>query len=88
MTNPMVPDEFKDVESRPVYIGKHVIIGSTSIVLPGVNVAEGSSFGSFSFINSDSEPWSINVGIPARKIKNRSRNVIKLERDMLEKYGK
>lgn len=88
MTNPMVPDEFKNVESKPVHIGKHVIIGSTSIVLPGVNVVEGSSFGSFSFINSDSEPWSINVGIPARKIKNRSRNVIKLERDLLEKYGK
>ena len=46
MTNPMVPNEYKNIENKPVYIGKHAIIGSTSVVLPGVKIAEGSSFGS------------------------------------------
>ena len=82
MTNPMVPDKFKKIENAPVYIGKHVIIGSTSVVLPGTNLAEGSAFGSFSFINKDSDPWSINAGIPFKKIKARSKKLLDFEREM------
>jgi galactoside O-acetyltransferase len=80
MTSPLIPDYYKNIKSSPVYIGKHVIIGSTSVILPGVTINEGSAFGSFSFINRDSEPWSINVGIPFKKIKDRSRNVLELEK--------
>jgi galactoside O-acetyltransferase len=79
LTNPTIPDEYKNVESAPVHIGRHVIIGSTSVVLPGVNIAEGSSFGCFSFINRDSEPWSINAGIPFRKLKERSKHLLEVE---------
>lgn len=84
MTNPIIPDELKNVKSALVMIGKHSIIGSNSVILPGVNIAEGSSFGSFSLINHDSEQWSINVGIPFRKIKNRSRNLLRLENEYLK----
>ncbi len=83
LTSPVLPGEYKNVISKPVYIGRHVIIGSTSVVLPGVRLREGSSFGSFSFINHDSEEWSVNVGIPFKKIKNRSRDLLKLEKDFL-----
>lgn len=82
MTNPMVPDQYKHVESAPVYIGRHAIVGSTSVILPGVTIAEGSAFGSFSFINRDSEAWSLNVGIPFKKIKARDRNALNLERNL------
>lgn len=82
MTNPMVPDEYKNVTSEPVYIGKHVIIGSTSVVLPGVNIAEGSSFGSFSFINRDSASWSVNAGIPFKKIRDRNKELLILEKKL------
>lgn len=81
MTNPMIPDKYKKTQSAPVYIGRHVIVGSTSVILPGVKLAEGSSFGSFSFINGDSKPWSINVGIPFRKIGDRSRKLLELENE-------
>ncbi len=84
MTNPTIPDEYKNVHSAPVYIGRHVIIGSNSVILPGVVISEGSSFGSFSFINHNSEPWSINVGIPFRKIKDRSRKLLEIEKKYLE----
>lgn len=80
MTNPMIPEGYKNIESAAVHIGKHVIVGSTSIILPGIRLAEGSAFGSFSFINHDSEPWSVNAGIPFRKIKDRKRDVLKLEK--------
>lgn len=83
MTNPMVPDEYKKVQSAPVHIGRHSIIGSTAVILPGVKIAEGSSFGSFSFINHDSEPWSINAGIPFKKIRDRSKALLELEQKLL-----
>ncbi len=85
MTNPMIPDEFKDVVSLPVYIERHVIIGSTSVVLPGVRLREGSSFGCFSFINHDSEPWSINAGIPFHKIKDRNKDLLGFEKELRKK---
>lgn len=84
MTNPTIPDEYKNVKSAPVHIGRHAIIGSNTVILPGVTIAEGSSFGSFSFINHDSEPWSINVGIPFKKIKERSKNLLVLEEQFLK----
>lgn len=79
MTNPMIPDAFRQVAEAPVHIGSHVIIGATSVILPGVTLPEGSAFGCFSFINHDAEPWSINAGIPFQKIKNRSRELLKKE---------
>lgn len=83
MTNPTISKKYRHVDSAPVMIGKHVIIGSTSVVMPGVNIAEGSSFGCFSYINRNSEPWSVNVGIPFKKIKNRSKRLLELEVEML-----
>lgn len=83
LTNPMIPDSCKHVISESVHIGRHVIIGSTSVVLPGVTLAEGSSFGSFSFINRDAEPWSIYVGIPIRKLRDREKGLLELEQQFL-----
>lgn len=82
MTNPMIPDEYKNVDSRRVIINKHVIIGSTSVLLPGVDLGEGSAFGSFSFINNNSDEWSINAGIPAKKIKERSKKCLEYEQKL------
>ena len=81
MTNPMVPDNLKEVVSQKVHLKKHVIIGSTSVVLPGVVLEEGSAFGSFSLINHNSEAWTINAGIPFKKIKNRSKVILNIERE-------
>lgn len=84
MTNPTVPSEFTNVLAKRVNIGKHVIIGATSIVLPGITLAEGSSFGAFSFINKDSEPWSMNRGIPCKKVGEREKKPLDLERKLKE----
>ena len=81
MTNPMIPEKYKKTIDEKVIIEKHVIIGSGCVILPGVILREGSSFGAMTFINKSSEPWTINAGIPFRKIKNRSREILKLEKD-------
>lgn len=84
MTNPMVPSKYKNVEDLKVIIGKHSIIGSGSTILPGVQLSEGSAVGAMSLVNQSTEPWSINVGIPARKIKERKRELLELEKAFLE----
>ena len=84
LTNPMVPDAYKHLEQAPVHIKKHVIIGSTSVVLPGVTLETGSAFGSFSLVRNSSEAWSINAGIPAKKIKDREKKLLELEKQFLE----
>lgn len=81
MSNPMIPGKYKNVQSEKVIIERHAIIGSGCVVLPGVVIREGSSFGAMSLINQSSEPWSINAGIPFKRIKERSRKLLELEKE-------
>lgn len=87
MTNPMIPDKFKNVSSKEVIIERHVIIGAGSVVLPGIILKEGSAFGAMTFINKSSEPWSINAGIPFKKIRNRSTNLLGKEKKFKEEFN-
>lgn len=84
MVNPLVPEQYRHVISENVSIGKHVIIGSGSTVLPGVNVGEGASVGAMSLINHDVPPWTVNAGIPCRVIRERSRNLLEYESEWRE----
>ena len=86
LTNPMVPDEFKNVISKPVNIGRHVIIGSGVTILPGVNLADGSAIGAMSLCNKSTRPWGIYFGIPARRINERSKKVLELEKKYKASY--
>lgn len=83
MSNPMIPDKFKVVDSRPVHIGRHVLFGSSCVVLPGADVAEGCSVSSFAFINKPTEPWGIYGDIPAKRLKERKKDLLELEKQFL-----
>ena len=76
MTNPLLPSEYRSVVSEAVTIAQHCIIGSGCTVLPGVTLAEGCSVGSMSLVNRSTEPWGMYVGIPARRIKDRSQKLL------------
>jgi galactoside O-acetyltransferase len=54
-------------------IEKDAFIGANVVVHPNVTIGEGAVIGSNSLVLKDVEPWSINVGNPCRKIKERSR---------------
>jgi galactoside O-acetyltransferase len=84
LTNPTVPDEYKSETKAPIYIGKHVIIGTSSVVFPGVEIAEGCSVGSLSLVSKSTEPWKIYIGIPARPVGDRSRRMLELERKYIQ----
>lgn len=84
MTNSTVPKEFKKEIMAAVRIGKHSIIGAGSIIMPGVQVSEGNSLGANSLLLTSTESWSIYVGSPAKKIKDRKRDLLQLEKQYLE----
>lgn len=79
LTNPTVPMEYKKEIKKKVSIGKHCIIGTNSIIFPGVNVAEGCSLGAMSMLTKSTKPWGIYFGIPAKRIKERKKDMLQLE---------
>ncbi len=80
MTNPMVPCELTGVTHADVRIGRHVIIGSGTVVLPGVTLEEGVAVGTLSLVKYDCEAFGIYAGVPARRISDRSRRFLDLEK--------
>lgn len=84
MTNPMVPPEFTNVAHADVTVGRHAIIGSGSVVLPGVVLDDGVSVGALSLVNRSCSPFGIYAGVPARRIKERKRDLLALEARLLE----
>ena len=79
LTNPTVPAAYKNEAKAAVYIGRHVIVGTSSLVLPGVNLAEGCSVGAMSMVTKSTDPWGIYFGIPAKRIKHRKQDLLELE---------
>jgi acetyltransferase-like isoleucine patch superfamily enzyme len=80
MTNPTLPPEFTNVNHADVNIGRHAIIGSGSVVLPGVNIEDGVAVGALSLITKNCEAFTIYAGSPLKRISSRNRNLLELEK--------
>lgn len=88
LTNPTVDAKYKMEKKSAVNIGRHVIVGSGSVVMPGVQLAEGCSVGALTLVHKSTESWGIYAGNPARRIKERKRDLLQLEVQFLEEHGK
>ena len=62
-------------ESCKVEIDDYVWLGPSVIVLPGVHIGTGAVIGAGAVVTKDVEPYSICVGVPAKKIGERTRNL-------------
>jgi len=79
LTGPTIPNEYTNVTSKPVFLGKHVVIGSGSVILPGVTLSTGVAVGSMSLVNKSFDDFMIVGGIPAKFLKDRKKELINLE---------
>ena len=86
MTNPMVPEQFTNVTTDTVVLGKHTIVGSGSVILPGVELGEGAAVGALSLVRRNVEAFSVIAGNPAHKIKDRSKGLLEKEFVLLSKF--
>lgn len=82
LTNPTIDDKYKNVIKKQVIFKKHSIVGSGSVILPGSILEEGVAIGSMCLVNGPTDPWSIYVGIPYRKLKERSKRILELEKEL------
>lgn len=84
MTNPTVPAEFTNVTQADVIIRRHVIVGSGSIILPGVVIEEGAAIGALSLVKKSCDAFTTYAGSPLKRIGKRSQNLLEVERAFLE----
>ncbi len=83
MTNPTVPPEFTNVQHGDVFLGRHVIVGSGSVILPGAVLEEGVAVGALSLVKGRCEAFGIYAGYPVKRIKSRSRRLLEIEKEFM-----
>lgn len=82
LTGPTVPEKYKKSKKvGEIVIGRHVIVGTSCTILPNVNIGDGASIGALSLVSKNLEPWGVYIGVPAKRIKNRSKDLLELEKD-------
>ena len=84
LANPTIPEKYKNVKIGDIIIGDNVIIGSNSVIMPDININEGSAIGANSFVNKSCDCWKIYAGSPIKFIKNRKKKCL----DLIEDFEK
>lgn len=80
MISPMVPKKLTNVKGGKVVLETYAQVGSGSVIMPDLKIAEGSIVGAMSFLKKSTEPWGIYHGCPAKFLKERKRNIIELSK--------
>jgi acetyltransferase-like isoleucine patch superfamily enzyme len=66
-----LPNEYRNVVTSKVTIGRDGFVGANAVVLPGVTIGEGAVAGAGAVVTSDLDPWTVYAGVPARAIGTR-----------------
>jgi len=80
LTNPTVPALLTNVNNSPINIGRHVIVGTNSTILPGVEIGDGAAVGAHSLVNRNISSGKIAYGVPAKEILDRKTEIFELEK--------
>lgn len=83
MTNSLVPKKYKNELYKSVNVGRYVIVGAGTTILPGAHIAEGCAIGAMSLVTKSTEPWGIYFGVPVQRIKEREKKMLELEKEFL-----
>jgi galactoside O-acetyltransferase len=88
LTNGTIPFQYKNNTVGPVTLGRHVIVGTGSIILPNVHLHDGASVGALSLVMRDVAAGDVVFGSPARRVRTRSLETLKQsESQYLEAIG-
>lgn len=77
LIGPMSPSETTNVTGGKVTIGQYVQLGAHCLVFPNVTINEGSVVGALSLVTKDIPKWSVYAGIPAKKLRDRNKGLLK-----------
>jgi acetyltransferase-like isoleucine patch superfamily enzyme len=84
LTNSLVPKKFKKEFFSAVSVQRHVIVGTGAVIFPGVTLAEGCAVGAMALVTKSTDAWGIYAGVPAKRVKERKKDLLKLEKEF---YG-
>jgi acetyltransferase-like isoleucine patch superfamily enzyme len=71
---PMVNCKLTNITGGKVIIKKYSQIGANCLIMPNVIIHEGVAVGAMSLVLNELDSWSIYTGIPAKLMKERSKN--------------
>jgi len=81
LTNPTVPEEYRRVRRGPVRLGRHALVGSGSVVLPGVTMEYGAAAGALTLVKKSVPACAIVAGNPAIVLRKRRSRELLQERE-------
>lgn len=84
MSNSTIPEIYKNVMHADVFIDRHVIISSNTVILPATNIHLGAVVGAFSFVKKDVPSFEVFAGVPAKFIKQRNNKLLEVETQFLK----
>ncbi len=85
MCGPCIPDEFKPgLQIGRVTVGRNVIIGAHSTLLPAITIGNGAAIGAHSMVKRDCLPNWIYAGTPAKAVRERKSDIWKLTEKFIE----
>lgn len=85
LTNPTVPKKYLNIQSGKIILERHVIIGSSTVILPNVCIHRGASVGALSLVKKSLEPWGIYFGVPVKRLRDRQKDIIeRYEEEVLQ----
>jgi acetyltransferase-like isoleucine patch superfamily enzyme len=76
LVNPIVPLKHKNLIGNKITMRKFSLVGVNSVVLPNVEMGEGSVLAANSLLKCSTEPWTIYAGNPAKPIGIRNKEWI------------
>ncbi|NOY07120.1 MAG: acyltransferase [Chlorobi bacterium] len=68
-----IPVNQQGGRKEPISIGEDVWIGTSSVILQGVNIGNHAVIGANSTVTKDIPPWAIAAGSPAKVLRYRKR---------------
>jgi len=78
LVGPIHNIEFRNLTKGTVIIKKFSQVGANTVILPNVIIGEGVAVGAMSLVTKSLDAWGIYAGIPAKRIKERTRDLLKL----------
>ncbi len=79
LVGPMNPAGTTHVEGGEVRLCRYSQLGAHCVVFPGVTVGEGTVVGAMTLVNRSLDAWGVYVGCPARRLRDRSRGLLRFE---------
>lgn len=78
LIGPMLDSRVTNVNGGKVIIKRYSQLGAGCVVLPNLTIAEGVAVGAMSLVTKSLDEWSVYVGTPVLRLKDRKRGLLNL----------